>query len=132
MRPLAVIILVALAISIVAAGVAWIITTMHSMMWRPEILRVTNLEMKQLENGTWVLKIEAINVGEARAEIYRISIANAEDIVLAPPKTIDPGQEGAIEVALTKSYSYYTMYTIRLYLKTGTVYNYLEYRIAPK
>jgi len=132
-RPLAVIILVAVAISIAAAGVAWIVTTMHSMMWRPEILRITNLEMKQLENGTWVLKIEAINVGEARAEIYKIEIVDVEEVVLNPPLTIEAGVHKQLQpILLTKSYYYYTMYTIRLYLKSGTVYHYIEYRVAPK
>jgi hypothetical protein len=132
-RPLAVVILVAVTISIVVAGVAWIVTTMHSMMWRPEILRITNLEMGQLENGTWVLKIEATNVGEARAEIYKIEIAGVEEVVLNPPLTIEAGVHKQLQpIPLTKSYHYYTMYTIRLYLKSGTVYHYIEYRVAPK
>jgi len=132
-RPLAVVILVAVTISIVAAGVAWIVTTMHSMMWRPEILRITNLEMGQLENGTWVLKIEATNVGEARAEIYKIEIVGVEEVVLNPPLTIEAGARKQLQpIPLTKSYHYYTMYTIRLYLKSGTVYHYIEYRVAPK
>jgi hypothetical protein len=132
-RPLAVVILVAVTISIVVAGVAWIVTTMHSMMWRPEILRITNLEMGQLENGTWVLKIEATNVGEARAEIYKIEIVGVEEVVLNPPLTIEAGARKQLQpIPLTKSYHYYTMYTIRLYLKSGTVYHYIEYRVAPK
>jgi hypothetical protein len=132
-RPLAVVILVAVTISIVVAGVAWIVTTMHSMMWRPEILRITNLEMGQLENGTWVLKIEATNVGEARAEIYKIEIVGVEEVVLNPPLTIEAGVRKQLQpIPLTKSYHYYTMYTIRLYLKSGTVYHYIEYRVAPK
>jgi len=130
-RFIAVVILVAVAISFTAIGASWIITTMHSMMWKPEILKITSLEIEQ-ENETWVLKIEAINIGEAKAEIYKIVIENYEEVKEGLPWVIEPGHIRSKSFKLTKSYTYGVLYTIRLYLRSGTVYNYLEYRVAPK
>jgi len=130
-RFIAVVILVAVAISFTAIGASWIITTMHSVMWKPEILKILDLEIEQ-QNNAWVLRIEAENIGEARAEIYKVEVVNIEELSLSTPLTIEPGHRTTLTIPLTKSYQYYTMYTVRLYLKSGTVYHYIEYRVAPK
>jgi hypothetical protein len=130
-RFIAVVILVAVAITFTAIGASWIITTMHSVMWKPEILKILDLEIEQ-QNNAWVLRIEAENIGEARAEIYKVEVVNIEELSLSTPLVIEPGHIRSISFKLTKSYKYGALYTIRLYLRSGTVYNYLEYRVAPK
>jgi hypothetical protein len=78
------------------------------------------------------LKIEATNIGEGDAEIYKIAVTNIEEKTLDQPITIEPGHTKEFTIPLTKQYQTYTTYTIRLYLKTGTVYNTLEYIVTPK
>jgi hypothetical protein len=131
-RFIAIVILIAIAITIAAIGIAWITTTMHTMMWKPEILKIIEMKLNQLPNGTWILKIEATNIGEGDAEIYKIAVTNIEEKTLDQPITIEPGHTKEFTIPLTKQYQTYTTYTVRLYLKTGTVYNTLEYIVTPK
>ena len=130
-RFIATIVLLAVAITFAFIGIAWISTTINSMMWKPEILKITKAEINQLPNGSWALTIEAINVGEGKAEIYRIVIENYEEIKEPEqglPWVIEPGHSGNKTFILSKSYTYGALYTIRLYLKSGTVYTFLEYK----
>ncbi|MCI4436796.1 MAG: hypothetical protein JHC33_08330, partial [Ignisphaera sp.] len=93
--------------------------------------KITKAEINQLPNGSWALTIEAINVGEGKAEIYRIVIENYEEIKEPEqglPWVIEPGHSGNKTFILSKSYTYGALYTIRLYLKSGTVYTFLEYK----
>jgi hypothetical protein len=130
-RFIATIVLLAVAISFAFIGIAWISTTISSMMWKPEILKILKAEINQLPNGSWALTIEAINVGEGKAEIYRIVIENYEEIKEPEqglPWVIEPGHSGSKTFILSKSYTYGALYTIRLYLKSGTMYTFLEYK----
>jgi hypothetical protein len=130
-RFIATIVLLAVAITFAFIGIAWILTTINSMMWKPEILKITKAEINQLPNGSWALTIEAINVGEGKAEIYRIVIENYEEIKEPEqglPWVIEPGHSDIKTFILSKSYTYGALYTIRLYLKSGTVYTFLEYK----
>ena len=115
-----------------AVGVAWITTTLQSSMWRPEILKIVRAEITQAPNGSWVLWIEAINIGEGRAEIYKIVVQDKEEIKLEPPITIEPSQQREFSTTLKQSYTPNTFYTIRLYLRSGTVYSYIVYRAQAK
>lgn len=125
-RFFAIIILLAVTITLAAAAATWIITTYHSMAWKPEILRITEASIYQDENSSWWLKIVAVNEGEGIAEIYKVEIHGIESTDLSTPITIKPGEQKEITIKLSKQYSYGTAYTIRLYLKSGTVYPVIE------
>ncbi|MEM4959740.1 MAG: hypothetical protein QXX12_07740 [Nanopusillaceae archaeon] len=123
----AVIIILGVAIAITIAAVVWITTTYHSMIWRPEILKIIEIEMyRNTTDNSWWLYIKAENMGENKAEIYKLEIYGIEIKELKPPKTIDPGKIDEIYIKLDKEYIYGTMYTVKLYLKSGTVYPVLE------
>ncbi|MEL9939446.1 MAG: hypothetical protein QW348_00790 [Ignisphaera sp.] len=125
-RFFAIIILLAVAITLAATATTWIITTYNSMTWKPEILRITEASIYQDENSSWWLKIVAINEGEETAEIYKVEIHGIETIGCSPAITIKPGEQKEITIKLSKQYSSGTAYTIRLYLKSGTVYPVIE------
>lgn len=126
-RFFAVIILLALAITMTAIATSWISTTYHSMMWKPEILKILSIEMYRNEtDSSWYLKLEVENDGEGAAEIYKIEIHGIETININPPIKIASGNREQISIKLSKEYTYGTMYTVKLYLKSGTVYPVLE------
>jgi hypothetical protein len=120
-RFIAIIILLSIAITITLAVIPWITTTLSSLMWRPEILRITEMAIEQRNEG-WILKIRALNIGEKDAEIYKVEITGIETIDLSQETVIGMGKEEQIEIPLNKQYTPGTMYTVKLYLKTGTVY----------
>ncbi len=120
-RFIAIIILLSIAITTTLAAIPWITTTLNSLMWRPEILRITEIAIEQ-NNERWVLKIRALNIGEKDAEIYKVEITGIETIDLSQEIVISIGKEEEIEIPLNKQYTPGTMYTVKLYLKTGTVY----------
>jgi hypothetical protein len=120
-RFIAIIILLSIAITITLAAIPWITTTLSSLMWRPEILRITEMAIEQSNEG-WILKIRALNTGEKDAEIYKVEITGIETIDLSQETVIGMGKEEQIEIPLNKQYTPGTMYTVKLYLKTGTVY----------
>jgi hypothetical protein len=120
-RFIAIIILLSIAITITLAVIPWITTTLSSLMWRPEILRITEMAIEQSNEG-WILKIRALNIGEKDAEIYKVEITGIETIDLSQETVIGMGKEEQIEIPLNKQYTPGTMYTVKLYLKTGTVY----------
>lgn len=129
-RLFAIVILVGVAVALTAAGVTLVLTTYYTMMWRPELLRIYKVEIyRDKTDERWWLHIEAVNEGSTAAEIYRIEIYGVEEITLNPPKTIGPGRQKDIYIELNKGYSHGTMYTVRLYLKSGTLYPVLE-RVA--
>ena len=124
---IAVVVLLAVAISLAAAGVAWLVTTYYSMMWRPEVLKVLEVDLYyNTTDGSWWLRVEAINKGEADAEVYKVEVHSVEVLTLSPPKVVKAGSRGGIYVKLSGSYTPETTYTIRLYLRSGTVYPVLE------
>jgi len=126
-RLFAIVTLVGVAIALTAAGVAWISTTYHSMMWRPEILRIYDAEIYRNEtDDKWWLYIGAVNKGGTVAEIYKIEIHGIEEVVLNPPKTVEPGQQKDVHIGLSREYSRGTTYLIKLYLKSGTLYLVIE------
>ncbi|MEM0001042.1 MAG: hypothetical protein QXH02_06355 [Desulfurococcaceae archaeon] len=131
-RLFAVIVLLGVAIAISAAAVTWIITTYRSMTWKPEVLRILDIEMYLNEtDGSWWLRVVAVNEGEGVAEIYRVEVHGMETIELDSPETIGPGNQREVYFKLSREYTHGTMYTVRLYLKSGTVYPVLERVIRP-
>uniref|UniRef100_A0A7C2Z859 Uncharacterized protein n=1 Tax=Ignisphaera aggregans TaxID=334771 RepID=A0A7C2Z859_9CREN len=123
-RLFAIVILSAVAISVAAAVIPWMTSTMT---WRPEILKILEADLyTNNSDGRWHLRIVAANWGETAAEIYKVEIHGIETIELSPPKTIAPGTQKEIDIELEKDYAEGAMYTIRLYLKSGSVYPVLE------
>jgi len=120
-RFIAIIIFIAITITITLAAAPWIITTLNSLIWRPEILRITEIAIEK-NNDKWILKIKALNIGEKDAEIYKVEITGIETIDLSKEEVIGMGKEEEIEIPLNKQYTPGTMYTVKLYLKTGTIY----------
>jgi len=126
-RFIAIVVLLAVAISLAAAGVAWLVTTYHSMMWKPEILRILEVDLYyNTTDSSWWLRVEAVNEGEADAEVYKVEVHGVEILPLNPPKVVKAGSRGGIYVKLSREYAPETTYTIRLYLRSGTVYPILE------
>lgn len=126
-RFIAIVVLLAVAISLAAAGVAWLVTTYHSMMWKPEILRILEVDLYyNSTDSSWWLRVEAVNEGEADAEVYKVEVHGVEILPLNPPKVVKAGSRGVIYVKLSREYAPETTYTIRLYLRSGTVYPILE------
>ena len=126
-RFIAIVVLLAVAISLAAAGVAWLVTTYHSMMWKPEILRILEVDLYyNTTDSSWWLRVEAVNEGEADAEVYKVEVHGVEVVTLNPPKVVKAGSRGGIYVKLSGDYTPETTYTIRLYLRSGTVYPILE------
>ncbi|MEM4868718.1 MAG: hypothetical protein QXK54_07905, partial [Ignisphaera sp.] len=83
----AVIIILGVAIAITIAAVVWITTTYHSMIWRPEILKIIEIEMyRNTTDNSWWLYIKAENMGENKAEIYKLEIYGIEIKEFKPPK----------------------------------------------
>lgn len=123
----AVIIIIAITITMAIAAATWVITTFHSMQWKPEILRILDVKIHEnMSDDSWWLYIQTENIGETKAEIYKVEIHGIEIKSLNPPKTINPGERKEIHIKLDKEYVHSTMYTLRLYLKSGTVYPILE------
>ena len=123
----AVVVLLAVAISLTAAGVAWFVTTYHSLMWRPELLKVLEVDLYyNTTDGSWWLRVEAVNEGEVAAEVYKVEVHSVEVLTLNPPKVVKAGSRWVIYVKLSRDYTPETTYTVRLYLKSGTVYPVLE------
>lgn len=131
-RFFAIVVLLGVAIMISAAAVAWIITTYRSMTWKPEVLKVIDAKMYVNEtDGSWWLKVVAVNEGEGLAEIYKVEVHGVEIIELGKPEIIEPGTQREVHFKLSKEYTHGTMYTVRLYLKSGTVYPVLERVVKP-
>jgi len=63
------------------------------------------------------------------AEIYKIEIHGIEQVVLDPSLTVKQGEIKTITIKLEKQYTHGTKYTIKLYLKSGTLYPVLEHVI---
>lgn len=124
-RLLATIFVVGLSIALTVAGIALITTMYNSMMWRPETLRILETRIYRNE-GSWWLYIEVYNAGDSTAEIHKIEIYGVEEHTIDPSITVEPGQTIQKHIKLDKEYSYETMYTVKLYLKSGTIYPVLE------
>lgn len=114
-------IIIAVTIAIVAGFLTWLLTTYNTLS-KPETLKIlqeTRIYYDQ-EKSKWVLRLHARNVGDSAGEIYKVEIAEQEEIEVRI--TINPGEEITQEIELTKNYTPGTWYLVRLYLKSGTTY----------
>ena len=123
----AIIILLAVVLTMTATFTAWFLTTYQALMWRPEILRIINAEIYYNETcESWYLKITAVNIGEAPAEIYKLEVYNIETLNFKPPLIIKPSEQRDLHIKLSEKYIYGVTYVIKIYLKSGTLYTILE------
>ena len=126
-RFLAIMILIAVSIGIAAAFIGWFLSTYYIFTWRPEILRVLDIKMYYNEtDGSWYLNMTVVNIGEAPAEIYKLEVYSVETVSFNPPIVVKPSEERELQVKLMREYKHGVMYTIKLYLKSGTLYPVLE------
>ena len=127
-RLFAVIILLGVAITMAVIGAVWIKTTIESMRWKPELLKILDATMyyNQSENS-WYVNLTVENNGEGVAEIYKLEVQGIEQAWFNPPLTIRQGERKTLTIRLEKQYNYGTRYLLRLYLKSGTIYPVLEH-----
>jgi hypothetical protein len=126
-RLLAIMILIAVSMGIAAAFIGWFLSTYYIFTWRPEILRVLDIKMYYNEtDGSWYLNMTLVNVGEAPAEIYKLEVYGVETVSFNPPIVVKPSEERELQVKLMREYKHGVMYTVKLYLKSGTLYPVLE------
>lgn len=117
-RIIAIMIILAVAITLTLAGIAWIRSVMDIAPWNPDILRIE----AEIEGtaGEWELKIRVANMGSSEVKISRVEVVEKEAIDLSI--AIEPGEEYETSIQLKQQYTPNTIHTIRLYLNTGTVY----------
>ncbi len=118
--------MIATAIAIIAGFLSWFFTTYYSIK-EPEVLKILP-ETKIFKNESgWYLRLQAINVGKTAAEIYKVEVLGQEELNVNI--IINPAETKTTDLKLTKEYSYNTWYSVRLYLKSGTIYHAIEYRV---
>lgn len=122
--PLAIIILIAVAIAIGASFIGWI----HTLWWsrqEPEILKIYPDTTIIKEGNHWMLKLHVRNLGSGTAEIYKIVIKGRE--IINYSKTIPPSQEDLLSIDLKEDYSDNASYYIEIYVRSGNIYNILTW-----
>jgi len=126
-RFLAIMILIAVSMGMAAAFIGWFLSTYYIFTWRPEILRILDIKMYYNEtDGSWYLNMTVVNIGEAPAEIYKLEVYGVETVSFNPPIVVKPSEERELQVKLMGEYRHGVMYTVKLYLKSGTLYPVLE------
>jgi len=129
-RFFALIILLGVAITMTTIGIVWIKTTIESMRWKPEILKIRDATMYYNQtSNSWFLNLTVENIGEGVAEIYKIEVHGIEQLAFNQPLTVEPGECKTLNIQLSREYTHGTKYTIRLYLRSGTIYPVMEYVI---
>ena len=129
-QEIAIMVLVAVAVSISIAFIGWFHSIMSSVK-QPEILKIYSADSYiEKQGNSWILRLHLFNQGSSPAEIYKIVIVNKETINVNIK--INPMTEKIINITLKKSYALHTMYAIRIYTKSGNVYNALTTYIRSK
>lgn len=112
----AVIILLAVAITMTAIFTAWFLTTYQALTWRPEVLRILNTEIYYNKTSeSWYLKITAVNIGETPAEIYKVEVYGIETLEFNPPLVVNPSEQRDFYIKLGKEYTPGAVYAIKVY-----------------
>jgi hypothetical protein len=98
------------------------------MRWKPELLKILDATMYYNQpDNSWYINITLENNGEGQAEIYKLEVHGIEQLAINPPLIIKQGERKTLTIKLEKQYNYGTRYTLRLYLKSGTVYPIIEH-----
>lgn len=121
-RYFAIVIIVAVTITIGVAAVAWIIANQNINTY-VEALRVryTSIYYNESDNSWWV-KFTVFNEGSKPVEIIRVEVKGSELLNLEPPRIIQPGEEVEVVVKLTKTYIKNTAYSVVIHTKNGALY----------
>ena len=129
-QEIAIMIIIAVTISIAAAFISWFYT-LTSTVKQPEILKVYAADTYiEKQGNTWILRLHLFNQGSSPAEIYKIVIVNKETIRVNI--SVDPMEEKVVNITLKEDYAPHTMYAIKIYTKTGNIYNALTTYIQSK
>jgi len=129
-QEIAIMVIVAVTISIAAAFIGWLHTLMSSVK-QPEILKIYPADtFIEKQGDSWILRLHLLNQGSSPAEIYKIVIMNKE--VINVNITVDPMEEKVVNITLKKDYAPHTMYALKIYTKTGNIYNALTTYIQSK
>lgn len=130
-QELAIIIIIAVTISIAAAFISWVHSIITTSIKQPEILKIYSTDTAIMKQGnTWILRLHILNEGSSTARIYKIVIVGKESI--ETNIKIKPMQEKTVNITLTGIYAPHTLYTVRIYTESGNVYNTITTYIQAK
>ncbi len=130
-QEIAIMILIAVAISISIAFIGWFQGIMTSNVKQPEILKIYATDTYiEKQGNSWILRLHLFNQGNSPAEIYKIIIVNKE--IINTSINVGPMEEKIVNITLKENYVPHTLYTIRIYTKSGNVYNALTAYIQSK
>jgi len=120
-QEIATVVIIAVTISIAAAFIGWFHSIITSIK-QPEILKIYSTDTALIKQGNvWILRLHILNQGTSTADIYKIVIIGKESI-----KTnikINPMEEKIVNITLIGNYSSNTLYPLKIYVKSGNVYN---------
>ena len=129
-QEIAIMVLIAVAVSISIAFIGWFHSIMSSVK-QPEILKIYSADSYiEKQGNSWILRLHLFNQGSSPAEIYKIVIVNKETVLVNIK--IDPMKEKIVNITLKENYAPHTMYTIRIYTKSGNIYNALTTYVQSK
>jgi len=129
-QEIAIMVIIAVTVSIAAAFIGWFHTLISSVK-QPEILKIYPADtFIEKQGNSWILRLHLFNQGSSPAKIYKIVIVNKE--VINVNITVDPMKEKIVNITLKENYAPHTMYAIKIYTKTGNIYNALTTYIQSK
>ncbi len=130
-QEIAIMVLIAVAISISIAFIGWLQGIITSNVKQPEILKIYATDTYiEKQGNSWILRLHLLNQGDSPAEIYKVVIVGKEIINISIK--VNPMEEKIVNITLKKNYASHTLYTIRIYTKSGDIYNALTTYIQSK
>jgi len=130
-QEIAIIVIIAVTISIAAAFISWVHSIISTSVKQPEILKIYSTDTYiEKQNDTWVLHLHILNQGASPAEIYKIVIVGKETINVNIK--IEPMKEKTTNIRLKENYAPHTLYAIKIYTRSGNVYNAITAYIRSK
>ncbi|MEM3912774.1 MAG: hypothetical protein QXT75_02595 [Desulfurococcaceae archaeon] len=122
-RVFAIMIIVAVTITIGFATISWLIGT-QSTSTDVELLRIRSSYIYFNEtDDSWWIRVRVFNEGSKTAEVKRIEIQGVETIELHPAQVIKPGEENEVKVKLSGEYQRGSTYNVRILSASGTIYS---------
>ncbi|MEM4622520.1 MAG: hypothetical protein QW816_00485 [Desulfurococcaceae archaeon] len=122
-RVFAIMIIVAVTITIGFATISWLIGT-QSTSTDVELLRIRSSYIYFNEtDDSWWIRVRVFNEGSKTAEVRRIEIQGVETIELHPAQVIKPGEENEVKVKLSGEYQRGSTYNVRILSASGTIYS---------
>jgi len=130
-QEIAIIVIIAVTISIAAAFISWVHSIISTNVKQPEILKIYSTDTYiEKQNNTWILHLHILNQGASPAEIYKIVIVGKETINVNIK--VEPMKEEVTNITLKENYAPHTLYAIRIYTRSGNVYNAITTYIRSK